>query len=397
MIFNSYKHRIATGSIALALAAGAAWAAPPADSGTPSSRARFENIFLNEIEAAKYSEMNTGPSIVGEVELIRERYPDGKVRIERQVTLNNEGNYVNHGAWKQFSTDGDVVAEGQYHFGERSGMWTRWLGYRDTSMLSDFPFKQFKAPFMSQANFVNGKMDGEWTITDANDRKVMQVSLKDGDRNGPTTIWLPNGKVYHQMTYDHAVPVGDELDINPKTGELMKTASFDNGRKIVTRTEQYARSRQLRSEINYLAAKSVEKTPDDFWTTTPAKFASDGSDLRHGSAKTWYSNGQLEEEGSYENGKKTGRFTYWHENGQVATTGEYHDDQPAGNWVWYYENGQKSVIGKYQDGKLVGSWRWWDDEGKLTKQQIYNGTEMASTQPEKRLNVANRAAKKKLR
>ena len=33
-----------------------------------------------------------------DVEVIRERYPDGKIKIERQVTLDADGNYVNHGA-----------------------------------------------------------------------------------------------------------------------------------------------------------------------------------------------------------------------------------------------------------------------------------------------------------
>jgi antitoxin component YwqK of YwqJK toxin-antitoxin module len=393
MIINSYKHWMASGSLALALAAGAAWAAPAGDANSHSSGTRHENMFLGEVQTAKYSEAKQESGVIGEVELVRERYPDGKVRIERQVTLNNDGNYVNHGVWKQFSSDGDVVAEGQYNFGQRNGMWTRWVSPKDASMLSEVPFKQFKAPFMSQANFADGKMDGDWTIMDANDRKVMQVALKAGERSGVTTIWMPNGKVFRQMTYEHGVPVGDLLEVNPKNGELTKSATFENGRKITTKTEKFANGRQLRSETMYLAAKSVEKTPDDFWSTTPAKFVSDGKDLRHGTSKTWYSNGQLEQEGAYDNDKKTGAFAYWHENGQIATTGAYRDDQPEGNWVWYYENGQKSTIGKYQHGKLIGDWRWWDDQGKLTKQQTYSGTELASAQPEDRTDVSKAAPK----
>jgi antitoxin component YwqK of YwqJK toxin-antitoxin module len=381
-MINSYKHRIVSGSVALALAAGAAWAAPAGDAGSQKSHGQYQNIFLNDIETAKYSEENAAPGVIGEVEVVRERYPDGKVRIERQVTLNNDGNYVNHGAWKQFTTDGEVIAEGQYNFGQRNGMWTRWVGPKDASLLTEVPFKAFKAPFMSQANFVEGKMDGEWTITDANDRKVMQVSLKTGERQGPTTIYMPNGKLFRQISYDRGTPVGDLMEVNPKTGELTKTATYENGRKVTTKTEQFGHSKQLRSEINYLAAKSVEKAPDDFWTTTLAKFASEGKDLRHGSAKTWYSNGQLEQQGAYQNDKKTGNFTFWHENGQISTTGAYHDDQPEGNWVWYYENGQKSALGSYKQGKLVGDWRWWDEQGKLTKQQVYNGIESASAQSE---------------
>ena len=132
MKLNSYKQRIVSGSVAFALAAGAAWAAPAGDSGSHPSLTQYENIFLGEIETIRYSEESSGPGVVGEVEVVRERYPDGKVRIERQVTLNNEGNYVNHGAWKLFSASADVIAEGQYNFGQRVGMWTRWLGRNDS-------------------------------------------------------------------------------------------------------------------------------------------------------------------------------------------------------------------------------------------------------------------------
>ena len=358
-------------------------ASPAGDAGHQKSHAQYQNVFLNEIETAKYSEVNAGAGVIGEVEVVRERYPDGKVRIERQVTLNNDGNYVNHGAWKQFTTDGEVIAEGQYNFGQRNGMWTRWVGPKDVPLLSEVPFKSFKAPFMSQANFVEGKMDGEWTITDANDRKVMQVSLKAGDRQGPTTIYMPNGKVFHQMSYDRGTPVGDLMEVNPKTGELAKAATYENGRKVTTKTEQFAHSKQLKSEINYLDAKSVEKAPDDFWTTSLAKFASEGKDLRHGSAKTWYSNGQLEQQGrvrtirrpaTLRSGMRTVRFRRLVLTAMTSPKGTgYGITRMVRNQLW-------------APTRRVSLWAtarsWWDEQGKLTKQQAYTGIESASAQSE---------------
>jgi antitoxin component YwqK of YwqJK toxin-antitoxin module len=335
-----------------------------------------------DVKSADYAEVNTEPGIKGEVEVVRERYPDGKVRVERQVTLNGEGNYVNHGSWKMYAPSGDVAAEGQYNFGERNGQWTKWSSYKDSPTFRESPFNHFKAPFMTQATFTNGKLDGDWIISDSNDRKVMMITFKDGKRNGPATIWGPNGKVLRQTTYQNGTPIGDLLEINPKTGELARSATYDEGRKVVTRTNYWPGSRRKQSEIMYLAAKTVETTPDDFWTTTLAKYDSDGGDMRHGTTKTWYANGKQEQEGAYEYGKKTGTFTFWHENGQIAATGEYKDDLAEGNWVWWHENGQKSAIGKYTKGNLIGDWRWWDETGKLTKSQTYTGTESAqATEP----------------
>ena len=375
------RDRFASGCVAIALAMGLNGAGLAAERGILRIPAMLPVPLLSDIAVTEYEEVKTEPGVVGEVELVRERYADGKVRIERQVTLNNDGNYVNHGAWKMYSPTGDVVAEGHYHFGERNGLWTRWVGKKDAAALGEAPFNQFKTPYMSQATFANGKLEGDWIITDANDRKVMMVSFQGGLRNGAATTWLPNGKVLKQITYQNAIPVGDLLEINQKNGEIARTATYEEGRKVVTKTSYFPGSKNKKSEIMYLAAKTIETAADDYWGMKLAKYGSEGSDMRHGSSKSWYANGKTEQDGAYEYGKKTGTFTFWHENGQVAATGEYKNDLAIGTWVWWHDNGQKSAVGKYQEGTLIGEWRWWDESGKLTKQQTYTGTESAATEP----------------
>jgi antitoxin component YwqK of YwqJK toxin-antitoxin module len=375
-------YRFASGCVALAMSMGLNTAVRAEEHGKLRVPATLPVPLLSDISATDYSEVKTEPGVAGEVELVRERYADGKVRVERQVTLNGDGNYVNHGTWKMYSPTGDVVAEGQYNFGERNGMWTRWNARKDAPMLSEFPFKDFKAPFMSQATFNNGKMEGDWIITDASDRKVSIISFKEGQRNGQATMYLPNGKILSQSTYQNAIPVGDLLEVNKKTGELARTGTYEEGRKVVTKTNYYSgSSHKKESETVFLAAKTVETAPDDFWAVRTAKYGTDGSDMRHGASKSWYASGQPEMDGSYEYGKKAGTFTFWHENGQIAATGEYKADAAIGTWVWWHPNGQKSAVGKYTNGTLIGEWRWWDEAGKLTKQQTYTGTESASIEP----------------
>jgi antitoxin component YwqK of YwqJK toxin-antitoxin module len=389
-----FKFRVASGCVALAMATGistASQAEPIAKHFKQQKQQQASEAAPANEAVNAYAEVKTELAVPGEVEIVRERYADGKVRIERQVTLDSEGNYVNHGAWKQYSQKGDVIAEGTYNFGLRAGMWTRWIGQNEKNVLHDAPFNQFKPPFMSQANFANGKMDGEWFVTDANERKMLAISLKGGQRDGQATIWMPNGKVYWQMTYDQGVPVGDMWEVN-KQAELKKSAVYDRGRKVVTKTDNYA-PKKMKSQIMYLAAPTVEKSQDDFWSVKLAQFASEGADTRHGACKSWYSNGQQQMDGNYDNGKKTGTFSYWHENGQVSVTGEYRDDKAEGTWVWWHPNGQKSAVGKYDKGALIGEWRWWDDSGKLTKQQTYTGTESAATEgSQERMDLSERPA-----
>jgi antitoxin component YwqK of YwqJK toxin-antitoxin module len=342
----------------------------------------FPYALLSDEGADERAQFQTDPGVMGEVEMVRERYPDGAVHIERQMTLDHDGNYVNHGSWKMFATTGDVMAEGQYHFGQRVGLWTRWHAKNDSPLFNETPFKQFKAPFMSQVNFTDGVMDGEWVIIDANDRKCAQITLKAGERHGLAITWLPNGTTYRQSTFENGLQVGDLLEINRKNNKLERSATFVDGRKIATKTDYYRGKKQKKSEVLYLGPATTVKSADDFWTVRFAKYATEGKDLRHGLAKAWYPNGKLEQEGTYQYGQKSGTFTFWHENGQIAATGEYRDNLPEGQWVWWYENGQKSAYGRYQDGLLIGEWRWWSEAGKLTKQHIYDGTESASTQPD---------------
>jgi hypothetical protein len=290
-----------------------------------------------------------------------------------------------------FAPKGDVISEGQYHFGRRVGLWTRWHGKKDSSIFNEAPFREFKAPYMSQVNFTDGKMDGEWLIMDASDRKISQISLKDGKRHGIAIIWMPNGTTYRQATYEHGMPVGEMLEFNKKTGKVERTATYTDGRRVVTKVDYYPGKKQKRTEIIYLGPEVTQDTSDEFWSARMAKFTSEGKNLRHGLAKAWYSNGRLESEGTYQFGKKSGTFTFWHENGQVAAAGDYRDDLPEGQWVWWHENGQRSAFGRYQDGQLTGEWRWWAENGKLTKQQIYDGSESAATTPqEEAIDISSR-------
>jgi antitoxin component YwqK of YwqJK toxin-antitoxin module len=345
---------------------------PPVSAPTPAY-----DYDAEDVDASPTS--TTGAS--GESEIIRERYDDGKVQIERQVTVDADGNYVNNGEWKLLSRAGDVVAEGHYDMGKRIGTWTHWHSRQDVPELSEFPFTHFTTPFQSQANFVNDTMEGQWIITDSAQRKCFEATLVGGKRNGTVTYYLPNGKIYRQSTYDSGVPVGDVLEAD-KNGEAKTAATYLEGRKIITNTTYFPRTHRKMSENSYLAATTVERAPDDFWNLHFATYGSEGNDLRNGLAKTWFENGTVQQEGSYQYDKKDGNFTYRYRNGQVAVTGAYKNDVPNDVWIWWHENGQKAAIGKYQEGALIGEWHWWNEDGKLADSKTYDGTRQAEAGPE---------------
>ena len=59
------------------------------------------------------------------VELVTERYPNGNVKIERQVTRDANGNYVNQGTYKAYDLDGKVQKTGEFVDGKQQGKWTQ--------------------------------------------------------------------------------------------------------------------------------------------------------------------------------------------------------------------------------------------------------------------------------
>ncbi|MEX2315804.1 MAG: hypothetical protein WD669_01540 [Pirellulales bacterium] len=329
------------------------------------------------------------------VEIVTERYPDGKPRIERQVALDTQGNYVNHGTWKMYAADGTALAEGQYDMGKRVGTWTRWLARKDSRVLNTVPFNQFKAPFVSQVTFVNDQMEGQWLIVDADQRQCLQISISGGKRNGQAITWQANGRILQQANYENGIPVGEVLEVatrtaatrtngqpaekSPAVGEMKVVATYVEGRKVTTKTANYP-NRKKQSEELFLAAPSIQQSQDDFWNLTLAEYRSEGQDLRHGASKSWFENGKPRHEGNYDRDKKDGMFTYWHSNGQMAATGEYKNDKPIGSWVWWHENGLKAAFGEYREGYLYGQWRWWGEDGQLAKQKTYDGTEKITSE-----------------
>src|SRR5215207_7339187 len=106
-LFKGYRY--ASGCVALAISMGMSPAAHAEEHGKLRVPASLPIPLLSDIAATDYAEVTGEPGVTGEIELVRERYADGKVRVERQVTLNNDGNYVNHGTWKMYSPSGDVV------------------------------------------------------------------------------------------------------------------------------------------------------------------------------------------------------------------------------------------------------------------------------------------------
>lgn len=281
-----------------------------------------------------------------EPKVIQERYPNGGLRSECEVTVDAGGNVVNDGAWRKWNLAGKLIADGHYENGKRSGDWVRSFNRNEADTLFSAPFDQFESPFVSRGTFVDGQMDGEWTIADARGRTCCRVTLKNGERNGPATLWLPNGCVFREANFSNGLPSGELRELGPD-GNLLTIATYVDGRQVVNNVTYFPESVDKRIESTCQTAVVTLRTPDDYVRLRFAQYAVSRKFARHGAWRSWYSNGQLQCVGNYENDRETGMFTWWHANGAPAVTGHVVDGQPNGVWIWWYADGQRAAKAQF--------------------------------------------------
>jgi antitoxin component YwqK of YwqJK toxin-antitoxin module len=298
-------------------------------------------------------------------EVVRERYANRRVKVERQVVQDTDQNYINHGSWKMWDEQGHPVASGQYRYSQRHGHWTRFYRTREVKVLTLPPFDQGRPPFVSQAEFKDGQLDGVWVVFDADQRKLCEWHFAEGRRHGQSSWWYASGRKMRQINYENGSVHGELLEWNPQ-GQLVTKDRYEDGRRLATKTEHYA-DQHKRSEGTVLYPRLILEKPDQWWTFELATYRQDGEPEKHGQWISWYQNGQRKLQGQYEHDVPVGQFTWWHVNGQKSLQAHYRDGEQHGTWTWWHANGLKSIQGEYVAGNPVQQWLWWEEDGKVAR------------------------------
>ncbi|NIL97476.1 MAG: hypothetical protein GTO53_07635 [Planctomycetales bacterium] len=308
----------------------------------------------------------------GKVEIIRERYPNRAVKVEREVVRDANDNYVNHGIWRMWDENGNMVSKGQYEMGKRTGAWNTWHAARSNKIFQQQPFKEFVGPFSSHANFQGGLLEGTWTIFDGKKRKILEFSYANGVRHGTCTKAYSNGRKLEEIEYKNGEMHGIYRQWTPD-GRLVKDQVYDKGRTIIRKVTHY-RDAKKKSEGEYLLAKQVLEGKDDWWAVSFASTIKEGEDEKHGEWRTWYPNGQMQVHGFYEHDRPSGElsWSWWYPNGQKAVEGAYDQGQQHGSWTWWHQNGQKKLAGKYAMGEPSGKWIWWKNDGMVLQKMDFS-------------------------
>lgn len=298
-------------------------------------------------------------------EVIEERYPNGTLKIAREVIQDAQGNYLNHGSWKMFNERGALLVEGQYYEDQRHGVWNRWYQAGEVAFLRQKPYTDFSAPFISQGIFDSGDLHGAWIISDAKHRKVCEIRFSHGEREGVATWYHANGRKMREMKFDKGVVHGDVVEWHPD-GAVASKDVYDQGRRQIMQTVHYGGDAKKFSG-QFLEPPLVAKKLDDWWKGEMASYASTGKPIKHGPYTAWHPNGAVRMKGEYKYDIPVGVFTWSYANGQKSLEGMYEDGKQQGEWSWWHDNGQRSIRGEFAAGNPAGKWIWWNTEGKVAQ------------------------------
>lgn len=112
-------------------------------------------------------------------------------------------------------------------------------------------------------------------------------------------------------------------------------------------------------------------------------------DREHDLWKYYYETGELESEGNYSVGDKTGLWKFYYKNGNLKELGTFEGELKVGTWEYYHTNGKLKEIGTYveitkglfiEGPKIIKSvkrdiWRTYDTIGNLIKEKKFPSRE----------------------
>ncbi|MDP1560048.1 MAG: hypothetical protein Q8M16_01505 [Pirellulaceae bacterium] len=300
-------------------------------------------------------------------ELLTQRYPNGQVMIEREVAMDQHGNYMNEGSWKMYDMDQQPMGSGRFENGQMVGLWRRTHLEQDHPWLSSVEFRGFRSPFHSSAEFVDGKLHGVWLIKDDQERKVVELTYRAGRRHGSGTWFHPNGEMRRQLAFQDDLLHGVWQEWNAEKS-LLNENWFVDGQRIDKQINTFAPDRP-ESEVSFLEAKLTLAGEDDWWNARLAAYQPTGERIQTGPVKAWFDNGQRHMAGYYKDGERHGEFAWWHDNGHRKLVAKYDKGQRVGKWIWWHDNGIKAAEGTYAADQPIGQWTAWNKVGEITRQR----------------------------
>jgi antitoxin component YwqK of YwqJK toxin-antitoxin module len=184
------------------------------------------------------------PEVIAEPTIVRremvppEKYPDGKVRVEREVAYFSDNHLEADGIYREFHPNGKPFIEGQYQRGRQHGEWTYYFddGKVNRKVLynngqPDGAWDVFRADgtLSAKRSFKSGIRDGEWITYDETGKKPLREEhYVNGKPDGVWKIWFPGGKLKQQFVFKEGLRHGQSIEWNENGDKLIEINYAEN-------------------------------------------------------------------------------------------------------------------------------------------------------------------------
>ena len=132
----------------------------------------------------------TGALSAGKLDIVEEYWPNGQLRLRKQVLHREDGTVVDHGGFERWHDSGKKEYEAVFVYGRKEGTTIR---YHKNGMKA------------SQQEYKDGERHGRCLSWDDSGRLVKEENWAEGEPHGTWTVWQ-DGKVKWSHTYDHGKP-----------------------------------------------------------------------------------------------------------------------------------------------------------------------------------------------
>ena len=255
----------------------------------------------------------------------------------------------------------------------------------------------FSETFPENGSFIrpDSLPDGIWIAycKTNKDQIGLKITYKNGNRNGETISFWPNGNIQQKGFYKNGCLIG-------KNEKWYKNGIKEDESFCIA--DDYKKHFYHCNQVNYWAKDGKQLIKDgtgkyiSYWDNDTLQISGDYiNGLQNGQWIWHYPNGAIQIIENFSEGVHEGEFTLYYLTGQVLNKGIYKNGKQVGVWNdWYpdgvneqqetrvnglrdgeykywHTNGQLSQFGNYKLGKQDGLWKQWDEKGKLISEETF--------------------------
>lgn len=191
-----------------------------------------EGVYLDEPQPEP-------PPQVAQRRKVQAKYPDGTIRMEREIALMSDNSFVNDGSYIEYYEDGTKFAEGNFTEGIMDGDWKYW--HPNGQLCKDITYKAGKpdgshkvfredGTVESVQVFKDGVRNGEWiSYFEDGETVKMKTEFDTGRLSGQRITYYRDGSVRQQAEFSDGLLDGQTTEFG-KDGKKLAEAVFEKGK-----------------------------------------------------------------------------------------------------------------------------------------------------------------------